>query len=79
MSLPSAQIASASHMLPKLPRKIFSRSKWFVVVDSREGNQYDNVVLTDSGGKIVFDSTYNLHYLVIKDDKISLIKRDLRR
>jgi hypothetical protein len=56
-----------------------ARSKMFVTVDGQEGNQYDSVVLTGFGGRLVFDSTDSLHYLAVKDDKIYVVKRNLRR
>ncbi len=47
--------------------------KWLVVVDGKEGKQYDGIV-TIGGGKIVFDTPTNLHYLALKGDSIYLVE-----
>jgi hypothetical protein len=47
--------------------------KQVVVVDGKEGKQYDNIVVT-GGGKIIFDSADSLHYLALKGDEIYLVE-----
>ncbi len=34
--------------------------KWFVIVDGKQGKQYDGIVLF-GGGRIIFDSHSSLH------------------
>lgn len=52
-----------------------SGNKCFVVVDEKEGKQYD--VIITRGGIIIFDSPDNLHYLVLKDSDIYLVEERL--
>lgn len=49
-------------------------SKWFVVVDGKEGKQYDAAV-TVGAGRIIFDFPVGLHYLAQEGDKIYLERR----
>ncbi len=51
-------------------------NKYFVVVDGKEGKQYDSIV-TIRGGRIVFDSSDRLHYLVVKGNDIYLVEERL--
>jgi len=44
----------------------------FVVVDGQEGKQYDAIV-TGGGGRIIFDSPDNLHYLALRGNSIYLV------
>lgn len=53
-----------------------SRNKEAVVVDGKEGNQYDSL-LAEFGGRIVFDSPDRLHYLAQKGNEIYLIEETL--
>lgn len=52
-------------------------NKRFVVVDGKEGKQYDDT-LARAGGRIVFDSPDGLHYLAIKDNKMYLIEEKVK-
>jgi hypothetical protein len=40
--------------------------KQFVIVDGKEGKQY-NSIITIGGGRIIFDTPHDLHYLAWKD------------
>lgn len=51
--------------------------KWFVVVDGEEGDQYDAIV-GFGGGRIIFDSADNLHYLAMKGNKIYLVEETIK-
>ncbi len=44
-----------------------------VVVDGKEGKKYDSIV-TVNGGKIIFDSPDNLHYIALKDNSVYLVQ-----
>ena len=47
--------------------------KWFVVVNGEEGKQYDGIV-SEGGGKIIFDSPYSLHYLTQEGKVIYVVE-----
>ena len=49
--------------------------KQFVVVDGKEGRQYDTLLV---GGKIVFDSPDGLHYLASKGSEIYLVEEKIK-
>jgi len=44
----------------------------FVVVDGQEGKKYDSIITT-GGGRVIFDSPDNLHYLVLRGNSIYLV------
>jgi hypothetical protein len=52
-------------------------SKWFLVVDGQQGDQYDNIISL-GGGRSVFDSPNRLHYLALKGNRIYLVEETLR-
>jgi hypothetical protein len=45
-----------------------SGDKQFVVLDGKEGTQYDTV-LTNGGGRLIFESVNTLRYMVMKEKK----------
>jgi len=49
--------------------------KQLVVVDGKEGQQYDGLV---RGGRIIFDSADRLHYLARKGDDIYLVEERIQ-
>ena len=44
----------------------------FVVIDGEDGVKYDNIITT-SGGRIVFDSPDELHYLIFRRSDVYLV------
>ena len=50
--------------------------QWFVVVDTQEGQPYDDLI-TRGGGRIVFDSRHALHYLAVKGTEIYSVKESI--
>jgi hypothetical protein len=48
-----------------------------VVVDGKEGKQYDAIV-TSGGGRIIFDSPDDFHYLVFKGNNIYLVEENIK-
>ena len=48
--------------------------KNFVVVDGREGSQYDGIFLPLDGGVVTFDSPGQLHYIALKANGFYLVK-----
>jgi hypothetical protein len=48
-----------------------------VVIDGKEGKQYD-VIITKGGGKILFDSADRFHYLAAKGNEIYLVEEEIR-
>jgi hypothetical protein len=51
--------------------------KQFVVVDGKEGKQYDNII-TMGGGRIVFDSADSFHYLARKGADVYLLEERIQ-
>lgn len=59
---------------------------WTVVVDGKEGNQYDEIIHVayvgignlSGEGKFVFDSSDTLHYLAIKEGHIYLVEEKIK-
>ena len=50
--------------------------KWFVVINGKkEEQQYDAFI---KGSKIIFDTNYSLHFLVLKGNGVYLVEKDLR-
>lgn len=52
-------------------------NKKLVVIDRKEGKDYDDIV-TDGGGKIIFDSPDSVHYLAVNADNIFLVEERLK-
>ena len=50
--------------------------KRIVVVDGKEGEQYDTIAYTERGA-IIFDSAESLHYLAIKGNLIYLVEEEI--
>lgn len=50
--------------------------KQFVVVDGKELKRYSKII-TEGGGRIIFDSAENLRYLVIENDTVYIIEEKI--
>jgi hypothetical protein len=57
---------------------VVAGTKQFVVVDGKEGKQY-NGIINFGGGRIVFDSADSLHYLALKGTGIYLVQESIKR
>ena len=54
-------------------------NKGFIVVDSKEGEEYDGVIAVAIDKNIIFDSSESMHYLGIKKPNIFLVEEIIRR
>ena len=54
----------------------YKEAKGFVVVDGKELQGYMDIV-SIGGGRIVFDSSNNIHFLALKNNKFYLIEQEL--
>ena len=52
-------------------------NKWFVVVDGKEGKQYDKVV-TEGCGRIIFDSSDRFHYFALNGSSIYFVDETIK-
>jgi hypothetical protein len=52
-------------------------NKQFVVVDGKEKKEYDDIV-TDKGGRIVFDKFDRVQYFAIKNKEIYLVEDKIK-
>ena len=52
-------------------------NKWSVVVDGKEGKEYD-MILSQGDVWIIFDSPDTLHYIAQKDNNIYLVEERIK-